>query len=288
MSPHALCSSSSLLSFPAIVPPQVHIFTKVGASKQWVLSGTVTPGTFAQANLQFGSFVAISKGEFLRRPATGECGIETSRLSDPPPGLPTRVQSPTNTGGKVLVVGASGGSAPGEVHIFKLASAQKATGFQGKKLTYTLVTRLLSPVANDLEYGSVVSVSADGKYVAVSSPNKFIAGGAAGRVWVYAFNKATNAYAQTAAFTGPTGSNFGIWQQVAPNGKSVAICDAFANSQKGAISIATYSTQQKTFVLTQNNYLPTVPGKTFSFFCSGMCVGLAWRRVRTHVHLSPT
>ena len=42
--------------------PQVHIITKGGLNKQWVLSGTVTPGTFAQAQLEFGSFVAISKG----------------------------------------------------------------------------------------------------------------------------------------------------------------------------------------------------------------------------------
>lgn len=132
----------------------------------------------------------------------------------------------------------------------------------------------------------MVSVSADGKHVAISSPNRFVSAAAPGRVWVYTLNKATNAYAQTAAFTGPTGSNFGIWQQVAPNGKSLAICDAFANLQHGAISIATYSAQQKAFVLTQNNYMPAVAGKTFNFFCSGGQVAAVVRRHMLSLPLS--
>lgn len=173
------------------------------------------------------------------------------------------------TGGKVLVVGAVGTIVAGEVHILRLSNTGKPQGAQqAKQYTYTLVTRLVSPVAGDLEFGRVVSTTADGKAVAVSSPNAFINGAASGRVWVYSSSKAQNAFVQTAAFTGPIGTNFGIWQQIAPNGKTLAICDSFANAQKGAINIATL--QQKTFALTQTNYLPTVNGYTFSFFCTGL------------------
>lgn len=42
----------------------VHLYTK-GMNKQWVLSGTVSAGAFAQTGLEFGASVALSKGGWV-------------------------------------------------------------------------------------------------------------------------------------------------------------------------------------------------------------------------------
>lgn len=144
----------------------VHIYTKAaGASKQWVLSGSVTAGTFAAAGQFFGSSVAISQG------------------------------------GKVLVVGAAAdgpGRPVGQVYIFRLDSAARARGTQGRRFTYTLVTRLVGATSTDSLYGLGVSVTADGMTVAVASPNPDAVGGINPKVYVYSSDKTQSTYTQTA------------------------------------------------------------------------------------------